>query len=161
MKHWGLGIENDKKEARWQRQSKRLDEKYKKKKIEDEMGNEKDLYVTPRAKAKAKSGPSPKRLSPMASPKRPSLKASPMKLEPVPIFPDGRKTSCSRDQPKYDNPESEHEPKGKPGRPSNTQPTNQVPPVKKKQQPPNTPNMTPIGTIASQKPTGTRNPNNM
>ena len=97
----------------------------------------------------------------MASPKRPSPKASPMKLEPVPIFPNGgQKASGSRDQPKYDNPESEYEPKGKPGRPPNTQPTNQVPPVKKKQ-PPNTPNMTPIGTIASQKPIGTRNPNNM
>ena len=56
-----------------------------------------------------------------------------MKLEPVPIFPDGgEKTNGSRDQPKYGNPESEHEPKGKPGRPSHTQPINQVPPVKKK-----------------------------
>ena len=84
--------------------------------------------VTPRAKAKAKSGPSLKRPSPMASPRRPSPKASPMKLEPVPISPDGgEKTSGSRDQPKYGNPESEHEPKGKPGRPSNAQPTNLVP----------------------------------
>ena len=87
--------------------------------------------VTPRAKAKAKSGPSPKRPSPMASPKRPSPKASPMKLEPVPIFPDGgEKASGSTD-----NPESAHEPKGRRGRPANTQPTNQVPPVKKKQPP--------------------------
>ena len=74
--------------------------------------------VTPRAKAKAKSGPSPN---------RPSPKASPMKLKPVPIFPDGgEKASGSTN-----NPESGHEPKGPSGRPSNTQPTNQVPPVKK------------------------------
>ena len=51
-----------------------------------------------------------------------------------------KKASGSRDQPKYGNPESEHGPKGKPGRPSNTQPTNQVPPVKQRTNL-NTPNM--------------------
>ena len=80
-----------------------------------------------------------------------------MKLEPVPIFPDGGE-KASGSTSRSDNPGSEPEPKGPSGRPSNTQPTNQVPLVKKQQQPPNrkTPNITPIGTIASQRPTGTR-----
>ena len=57
-----------------------------------------------RAKPKAKTGPSP-------------LK----RLEPVPPFPTGEKASGSQDKPKSNNPESEHESKGKPGRPRNNQ----------------------------------------
>ena len=68
---------------------------------------EREEPVTPRAKAKAKSGPSHKK----PSPKKPS----PKKLKPVPPFPDGgEKASGSTD-----NPESAHEPKGPRGRPSN------------------------------------------
>jgi len=52
-----------------------------------------------RAKAKAKTGPSPKKLN-----------------QSLPPFPTGEKASGSQD-----NPESTHEPKGKAGRPSNTQ----------------------------------------
>ena len=49
---------------------------------------------------------------------------SPKELAPVPPYPDGgEKASGNQDKPKYDNPESEHEPKGKQGRPSNTQPS--------------------------------------
>ena len=48
--------------------------------------------------------------------------ASPKKLAPVPPFPTGEKASGNQD-----NPESEHEPKGKPCRPRNTQ---GPPPVK-------------------------------
>ena len=64
-----------------------------------------------RGKAKAKSGPSPK-----------------THLPSVPPFPAGEKASGSQ------NPESEHEPKGKAGRPRNTQPkpNNQGPPPVKK-----------------------------
>ena len=43
-----------------------------------------------------------------------------------PPFPTSEETSGSRDQPKYDNPESEHEPNGKPGRPPNTQPSHNI-----------------------------------
>lgn len=53
-----------------------------------------------RPKAKPKSGPSPKK-----------------GLPPVPPYPTGEQASGSQEQPKYDNPESNHEPKGKPGRP--------------------------------------------
>ena len=52
---------------------------------------------------------------------------SPNKLAPVPPFPDGGEKASSGSR---DNPESEHEAKRKPGRPSNTKPTNQGPPVK-------------------------------
>ena len=53
-----------------------------------------------RANPKAKTGPSPKK--------------SPAKLlAPVPPFPTGEPASGSQDQPKYDNPESKQEPKGK------------------------------------------------
>ena len=52
-----------------------------------------------RAKAKAKTGPSPKKLN-----------------QSLPPFPTGEKASGSQD-----NPESTHEPKGKAGRPTNTQ----------------------------------------
>ena len=52
-------------------------------------------------------------------------------------MPTGERASGSQEQPKYDdkrsadaNPESSHEPKGARGRPPNTQPTNQGPPVK-------------------------------
>ena len=58
-----------------------------------------------RAKAKQRAGASPKK--------------SHGKL--LPPFPTGEPASGNHDKPKYDNPESEHEPKGKPGRPSNTQ----------------------------------------
>ena len=61
-----------------------------------------------RAKPKQKAGPSPKK--------------SPAKLlAPVPPFPTGEPASGSQDQPKHDNPETEHESKGPAGRPSNTQ----------------------------------------
>ena len=61
-----------------------------------------------RANPKAKTGPSPKK--------------SPAKLlAPIPPFPTGEQASGSQDQPKHDNPESEHPSKGKQGRPSNTQ----------------------------------------
>ena len=53
-----------------------------------------------RPKAKPKSGPSPKK-----------------GLPPVPPYPTGEQASGSQEQPKYDNPESNHEAKGKPGRP--------------------------------------------
>ena len=66
-----------------------------------------------RAKAKQRAGASPKK--------------SPGKLQP---FPTGEPASGSQDQPKHDNPESKHEPKRKPGRPSNTKQTNQGPPIK-------------------------------
>ena len=66
-----------------------------------------------RSQAKQKAGGSPKK--------------SPGKLPP---FPTGEPAPGSQDQPKYDNPESKHEARGKPGRPSNTKPTNQGPPVK-------------------------------
>ena len=55
-----------------------------------------------RPKAKPKSGPSPKK-----------------ELPPVPPFPTGEQASGSQEQPKYDNPEDNHEPKGKRGRPKN------------------------------------------
>ena len=64
-----------------------------------------------RAKPKQRAGAPPKK--------------SPGKL--LPPFPTGEKASGNQDQPTYDNPESEHEPKGKPGRPRNTQ---GPPPVK-------------------------------
>ena len=70
-----------------------------------------------RAKAKQRAGASPKK--------------SPGKL--LPPFPTGEPSSGSQDKPKYDKPESEHEPKGKQGRPSNTQ---GPPPVKKNQKNP-------------------------
>ena len=74
---------------------------------------EREAPVTPRAKAKAKSGPSPKKKS----------EPSPKILPKTPPFPDGgEKPSGSTS-----NPESAHEPKGRRGRPSNTQPTNQGP----------------------------------
>ena len=57
-----------------------------------------------RAKPKQRAGASPKK--------------SPGKLPP---FPTGETASGSQDKPKYDNSESEHEPNGKPGRPSNIQ----------------------------------------
>lgn len=64
-----------------------------------------------RSKPKAKSGPSPKA----------KAEPSPKQITPVQPFPDGEeKTSGSQE-----NPESAHEPKGRRGRPSNTQPTNQ------------------------------------
>ena len=147
------------KRARQQEQEIRQREQEREQRAKQEMKEEenarrnaqREAPETPRAKAKTKSGPSPKR----PSPNNPSPQK---KLEPVPIFPDGgEKASVST----Y-NPESEHEPKGRRGRPANTQPTNEVPPVKKKQ-PPNgkTPNMTPIGALASQEPTGTRNTRHM
>ena len=52
-----------------------------------------------RPKAKSKTGPSPKKLN-----------------QSLPPFPTGEKASGSQD-----NPESTHEPKGKAGRPTNTQ----------------------------------------
>ena len=76
-----------------------------------------------RAKAKAKTGPSPKRNTGA--------------LPTVPPFPTGEKASGSQDTP-----ESTHEPKGNPGRPKNTQgpkSNNQgPPPVRKKQKQRNT-----------------------
>ena len=54
--------------------------------------------------------------------------ASLKKLEPVPPSPTGETAPGSQDKPKYDNPESEHEPKGKAGRPTNAQ---GAPPVRK------------------------------
>ena len=65
-----------------------------------------------RAKAKAKTGPSPKKLN-----------------QSLPPFPTGEKASGSQD-----NPESTHEPKGKAGRPTNTQAKTKAqgpPPVQK------------------------------
>ena len=58
---------------------------------------------------------------------------SPKKLPPAPPFPNGggEKASGNQDKPKYDNPESKHEPKGNPGRPSITQPSHNR--AKKKQ----------------------------
>ena len=64
------------------------------------------------ARAKAKTGPSPK------------------KPPPVPPFPTGERATGSQERPRYNvhpndnvnNPESTHEPKGPTGRPSNTQP---------------------------------------
>ena len=87
----------------------------------------------------------------------PSSKKSPGKLPDIPPMPTGERASGSQDQPKYDNPETEHEPKGPRGRPSNTKPEEKRTPIQK--QPPNrkNPNMTQNGIIASQKPTGTRN----
>ena len=52
--------------------------------------------------------------------------SSPNNLEPVPPFPTGETASGSQDKPKYDNPGSKHEPKGNPGRPSNTQPSHNI-----------------------------------
>ena len=46
--------------------------------------------------------------------------SSPEKLGLVPPFPTGEQASGSQDQPKHDNPESEHPSKGTQGRPSNT-----------------------------------------
>ena len=64
-----------------------------------------------KAKAKAKTGSSPK------------------KPPPVPPFPTSEQATGSQERPRYNvhpndnvNPESTHEPKGRPGRPSNTQP---------------------------------------
>ena len=54
-----------------------------------------------RAKAKAKTGSSPK-------------KNGPANLPTVPPFPTGETAPGSQDKPKHINPESEHEPKGKP-----------------------------------------------
>ena len=54
---------------------------------------------------------------------------SPQQFAPVPPFPDGGGEKASSGS--QDNPESEHEPKGKQGRPSNTKPTNRGPPVNK------------------------------
>ena len=45
----------------------------------------------------------------------------------MPPFPTGEQASGSQDQPKHENPESEHPSKGKAGRPPNTQ---GPPPVK-------------------------------
>ena len=56
---------------------------------------------------KQKTGPSPKK----------NIDALPT----VPPFPTGEKASGSQDKPKNNNPESEHEPKGNPGRPRNNQ----------------------------------------
>ena len=52
---------------------------------------------------------------------KPKAKASPKEiLPPVPPMPTNQeRASGSQDQPKYDNPESQQEPKGKRGRPSN------------------------------------------
>ena len=66
-----------------------------------------------RAKAKAKTGPSPKRNSGA--------------LPTVPPLPTGETSSGSEEKPK-NNPESEHEPKGKPGRPSNVRTDNKTKP---------------------------------
>ena len=57
-------------------------------------------------------------------------------LPKVPPFPTGEKASGSQDKPKNNNPESEHERKGKPGRPRNNQgpkPNNQGPPPVRKE----------------------------
>lgn len=76
----------------------------KQKKAENELHNTvyKQNPSTPdqRAKPKAKIGTSPKK-----------------PLPDVPSFPTGEQASGSQEKPKYDNPESEHEPKGKVGRP--------------------------------------------
>ena len=74
-----------------------------------------------RPKAKAKTGPSPKRNTDA--------------LPTVPPFPTGEKASGSQDKPKNNNPESEHELKGNPGRPRNNQgpkSNNQGPPPVRK-----------------------------
>ena len=68
-----------------------------------------------RPKAKAKTGPSPK--------------------TNLPPFPTGEKAPGSQDKPKNNNPESDHEPKGNPGRQRNTQgpkSNNQGPPPARK-----------------------------
>ena len=74
------------------------------KKAENELHNTvyKQSPSTPdqRAKPKAKTGTSPKK-----------------PLPDVPSFPTGEQASGSQEKPKYDNPESEHEPKGNVGRP--------------------------------------------
>ena len=55
---------------------------------------------------------------------KPKQKADGSPLKPVPPFPTGERASGSQDNPNYnDNPESERPPKGRPGRPSNSQPT--------------------------------------
>ena len=64
-----------------------------------------------RAKAKAKTEQSP-----------------PKTLEPSPPFTTGEKASGSQEKPKYDNPDSEHEPKGKPNRPPNVKTYNKTKP---------------------------------
>ena len=74
-----------------------------------------------RAKAKAKTGPSPKK----------NIDTLPK----VPPFPTGEKPSGSQDKPKNNNLESEHESKGKRSRPRNNQgpkPNTQWPPPVKK-----------------------------
>ena len=111
MKQWGLGIESGKKENIW----KKTEQKARRKVQEEERrrrNEQREEDLTPRARAKTKSGPSSK--------KPPPKKPSPQKLEPVPPFPDGGATASGSTH----NPESAHEPKGPSGRPSNTQPTN-------------------------------------
>ena len=85
-----------------------------KQKMKDEenrrRNDEREPPVTPdRAKAKAKSGPSPNRLA------------------KTPPYPEGGELASGS----TDNPESAHEPKGRRGRLANTQPKNQVPSVRK------------------------------
>ena len=95
----------DREQERAQQANTRIQEENKRR------NEQREASVTPhRSKPTAKSGPSPK-------------KPSPNKLEPVQTFPDGgEKASGSTD-----NPESAHEPKGRTGRQSNTQPTDQGP----------------------------------
>ena len=67
------------------------------------------------------------------SPKKNKTGPSPEKLGSVPPFPTGEQAPGSQDQPKHDNPESDHEAKGKRGRQNNIQPnpnTQRPPPVK-------------------------------
>ena len=62
------------------------------------------------------------------SQKKPKLAHRP-RLGSLPPFPTGEQASGSQDQPKHNNPESDHGPKGKRGRPNNIQPN--PPPVQK------------------------------
>ena len=97
-------------------EKKAKDSNEKQKKAENELHNTvyKQSPSTPdqRAKPKAKTGTSPKK-----------------PLPDVPPFPTGEQASGSQDKPKYDNPESEHEPRGKVGRPpsNNKKPAHDVP----------------------------------
>ena len=101
-----------------------------------------------RAKAKAKTGPSrpehnadhKNERTPNNSAKAKKQRAGPSPnqnihtLPKLPPFPTGETASGSQDKPKRNNPESEHEPKGKPCRPRNNQ---GPPPVRKNNKKPN------------------------
>ena len=121
-------------ENKLNKESKKESEKLSKKTNEEEnrrRNDEREAPVTPRAKAKNKTGPSPK--------KSPPKKPSPKKLEPVPPFPDGGEQASGS----TDNPEPEHVPKERRGRPPNTQPTNQGPTKVRKDISKETPTPTP------------------